>query len=64
MRAALKNAEDKGLPHEIAVPAEQGKLLQLLATSIRAKRILEIGTLGGYVLHNDHRILTVNRSPA
>ncbi|KAG7451568.1 S-adenosyl-L-methionine-dependent methyltransferase [Guyanagaster necrorhizus] len=48
LRAALKNAEDKGLPHEIAVPAEHGKLLQLLATSIRAKRILEIGTLGGY----------------
>nr|AUB29461.1 SAM-dependent methyltransferase [Flammulina velutipes] len=48
LQAALKNTEEKGLPFEIAVPAEQGKLLQLLATSIRAKRILEIGTLGGY----------------
>ncbi|KAF8911350.1 O-methyltransferase [Mucidula mucida] len=48
LKAAIKNTEEKGLPFEIAVPAEQGKLLQLLATSIRAKRILEIGTLGGY----------------
>lgn len=47
LQAALRNTEEKGLPFEIAVPAEQGKLLQLLATSIRAKRILEIGTLGG-----------------
>lgn len=47
LEAAMRNTEEKGLPFEIAVPAEQGKLLQLLATSIRAKRILEIGTLGG-----------------
>lgn len=32
----------------IAVSAEEGKLLQVLASAIGARRILEIGTLGGY----------------
>jgi predicted O-methyltransferase YrrM len=36
-----------GLP-EISVSAAQGKLLHLLARSIGARRILEVGTLGGY----------------
>lgn len=36
-----------GLP-EIAVTPSQGKLLYLLARMVRARRILEIGTLGGY----------------
>ncbi|MBV9392538.1 MAG: class I SAM-dependent methyltransferase, partial [Verrucomicrobia bacterium] len=36
-----------GLP-EINISASQGKLLQVLALAIGAKRILEIGTLGGY----------------
>jgi predicted O-methyltransferase YrrM len=35
------------LPH-IDVSATQGKFLNLLARSIRAERILEIGTLGGF----------------
>ncbi|KAJ7052056.1 O-methyltransferase family 3 protein [Mycena amicta] len=43
----LKNSTDKGLP-EIAVSAAQGKLLNLLVRSIGAKRVLEVGTLGGY----------------
>jgi predicted O-methyltransferase YrrM len=38
---------EEGLP-AIAVSPAQGKLLQLLARSINAKRILEVGTLGGY----------------
>ncbi|KAJ7613640.1 O-methyltransferase family 3 protein [Mycena polygramma] len=45
--AVLKNSTAKGLP-EIAVSAAQGKFLNLLVTSIGAKRILEVGTLGGY----------------
>ncbi|KAG6906593.1 hypothetical protein DXG01_012996 [Tephrocybe rancida] len=45
--AVLANSTANGLP-EIAVSAAQGKLLKLLATSIGAKRILEVGTLGGY----------------
>lgn len=36
-----------GLP-PIAVSANQGKLLSLLVAMIRARRVLEIGTLGGY----------------
>lgn len=32
----------------IAVSAEEGKLLHVLVTAIGARRILEIGTLGGY----------------
>jgi len=45
--AALANSNANELP-EIAVSAAQGKFLKLLATSIGAKRILEVGTLGGY----------------
>ncbi len=45
--AALAHSTEAGLP-EIAVSPPQGKLLMLLAASIGARRILEIGTLGGY----------------
>lgn len=45
--AALKAADDAGLP-PIAVSPAQGKFLQILAAAIGARRILEIGTLGGY----------------
>jgi predicted O-methyltransferase YrrM len=44
---ALRASVDAGLP-PIAVTPSQGKLLHLLARSIDARRILEIGTLGGY----------------
>src|SRR5207302_1334665 len=45
--AALRDSAAAGLP-PIHVSANQGKLLMLLARSIGARRILEIGTLGGY----------------
>lgn len=48
LEAALKNNFDNGLP-DISVTAAQGKFLKLLALSIGAKRILEVGTLGGHV---------------
>ncbi len=44
---ALARSEAAGLPR-INVAANQGKLLQLLSTIQGARRILEIGTLGGY----------------
>lgn len=44
---ALAASKAAGLP-EIQVPASQGRLLQMLARMIGARRILEIGTLGGY----------------
>lgn len=45
--AAVRRAEAAGLP-AIAVSPLQGKLLHLLALSIGARRVLEVGTLGGY----------------
>jgi predicted O-methyltransferase YrrM len=47
LSAALEASRAGGLP-EIAVSAPQGKLLNLMARSMGARRILEIGTLGGY----------------
>ena len=43
IRAAMKNPED-----QISVPPEDGRLLQLLVGLVGAKKIVEIGTLGGY----------------
>lgn len=45
--AARQRAHDAGLPR-IEVSEVQGKFLMLLAKIAGAKRILEIGTLGGY----------------
>ena len=45
--AALKANSERGLP-AIDVSPAQGKLLNLLVRMSGAKRILEIGTLGGY----------------
>ncbi|HEX5007525.1 MAG TPA: O-methyltransferase [Hyphomonadaceae bacterium] len=47
LSAALKDSAVAGLP-AIAVSATQGKQLYLTALSIGARRILEVGTLGGY----------------
>jgi predicted O-methyltransferase YrrM len=43
----LAASRDAGLP-QIQVAANQGKMLMLLARIAGARRILEIGTLGGY----------------
>src|SRR5271168_1509417 len=45
--AALEASDAAGLP-KIAVSAQQGKFLSLLVGAIQARRILEIGTLGGF----------------
>jgi len=49
--AALSRAREEsdraGLP-AISITPSQGKLLKILAETVGAKRILEIGTLGGY----------------
>ncbi|MGH4027982.1 O-methyltransferase [Actinomycetota bacterium Odt1-20B] len=47
LAAALADSDAAGLP-QIAVAPNQGKLLHLLAQIQGARRILEIGTLGGY----------------
>jgi predicted O-methyltransferase YrrM len=45
--AALAESDKAGLP-AIQVSPPQGRLLELLARLLRARAILEIGTLGGY----------------
>jgi predicted O-methyltransferase YrrM len=67
--AALAACTAAGLP-AIAVTPSQGKLLHLLARSVGAKHILEIGTLGAYstiwmarALPADGRLVTLEYSP-
>lgn len=47
LEGALERSRAAGLP-AIQVAPNQGKLLYLLARAVRARRILEVGTLGGY----------------
>jgi caffeoyl-CoA O-methyltransferase len=47
LSAAREASLAAGLP-DIAISAAEGKFLHVLARAIRAQRILEIGTLGGY----------------
>ena len=47
MPAILENCDREGIPNW-AVSANQGMLLQVLALTCKAKRILEVGTQGGY----------------
>ena len=70
LEAALQATKDAGLP-PINVAPNQGKLLMLLARAIGARRILEIGTLGGYStiwlargLAPDGRLITIEWNPA
>src|SRR5258705_5400429 len=67
---ALAASAAAGLP-PISVTAPQGKLLHLLARMIGARRILEIGTLGGYstnwfgrALPPDGPLVTLGVEPA
>jgi len=47
MKAAAHSVVDHGIP-PIAVSANQGKFLHVLALAVGARKILEIGTLAGY----------------
>jgi predicted O-methyltransferase YrrM len=69
LAAALEANAAAGLP-DIAVSALQGRMLQLLARMVGARRILEIGTLGGYstiwlgrALPDDGRLVSLEREP-
>ena len=66
---ALEASTDSGLP-PIAVAPNQGKFLMLLAKSIEARNILELGTLGGYstiwlarALPEGGRVVTLEAMP-
>jgi predicted O-methyltransferase YrrM len=67
--ATLAASTAAGLP-EIQVSAQQGRLLHLLARSIGARAVLEVGTLGGYsttwlgrALPPDGRLVTLEAEP-
>ena len=47
LEAAVRESRRAGLP-KIQVSPNEAKLLQLLAEMVGARRILEVGTLGGY----------------
>lgn len=68
--AAVARSEAAGLP-AISVSPSHGRLLQVLALTCRATRILEIGTLGGYstiwmarALPPDGALVTLEREHA
>ena len=69
LQAALDESERNGLP-PINVSANEGRLLHILAKISGARRILEIGTLGGYstiwlarALSEGGSLLTLEYSP-
>src|SRR5438552_7158234 len=69
LEAALEASAAAGLPAHHVTP-NQGKLLHLLAQIQGARRILEIGTLGGYstiwlarALPPDGRVVTLELDP-
>ncbi|HKA23523.1 MAG TPA: O-methyltransferase [Candidatus Eisenbacteria bacterium] len=69
LAAAVKDSERAGLP-SIQVAPNQGKLLHLLARTMGARQVLEIGTLGGYstiwlarALPEGGRVITLEAEP-
>jgi predicted O-methyltransferase YrrM len=70
LEAALADSAAAGLP-TISVSPAQGKFLHLLARAVGARRVLEVGTLGGYstiwlgrAVAPDGRVVTLEISPA
>jgi predicted O-methyltransferase YrrM len=69
--ASLREEADRsGLP-PIAISADEGRLLQVLLMAVGARRVLEVGTLGGYsaiwmarVLPDDGSLLSLEIEPA
>ena len=64
-----RTSEEAGLP-DIAVSPLYGRLLSILVRSIGARRVLEVGTLGGYstlwlarALPADGVVVTIEREP-
>src|SRR5258707_13548247 len=69
LEAALKDSDAAGLP-AISVTPTQGNLLWLFARLVGARKILELGTLGGYstiwltrVFLKDGRLIAFEPSP-
>ena len=69
LKGVVQSLMEAGMP-QISVSANQGKLLNMLALLCRAKKILEIGTLGGYstiwlarALPADGKLVTIELEP-
>jgi len=69
LESALAASARAGLP-EIQVSPSQGRLLHIVARALRARHVLEIGTLGGYsaiwlgrALPPDGRLVSLELSP-
>jgi len=69
LREIRKAAVTAGLP-PISVAPEEGQFLQVLVRATGARKILEIGTLGGYSaawmvrgMPDDGRLITIEKSP-
>jgi predicted O-methyltransferase YrrM len=65
LKQTIQSLEKENIP-QISVSANQGKFLQVMAKLVGAKKILELGTLGGYstiwmarVLPDDGKIITL-----
>ncbi len=70
LASAVADQQAAGMP-DIEVAPTGGKLLHLLARAIGARRVLEIGTLGGYstiwlarALPGGGRVITIEAEPA
>lgn len=70
LMALREDADREGLP-PIAISPDTGRLLQVLLRAIAARRVLEVGTLGGYsalwmarALPPEGRLLTLERDAA
>src|SRR5438552_12732858 len=64
-----EEADRTGLP-PIAISPDEGRLLQVLLAAISARRVLEVGTLGGYsaicmarALPPDGRLVSIEIEP-
>ena len=69
LQETIKSLDDAEMP-QISVTANQGKFLQVIALMCNAKRVLELGTLGGYStiwlarsIPDDGKIVTVEFDP-
>ena len=65
LEAVRKRHLSESLP-QIHVSAEEGKIIHMLVTAVGARRVLEVGTLGGYsaiwiarALPEDGQLVTV-----
>jgi predicted O-methyltransferase YrrM len=69
LKHTIESLETENIP-QISVSANQGKFLQVMAKLMNAKRILELGTLGGYstiwmarALPQDGKLISLELDP-